>query len=82
VVQVPPNGLLRFQRDEARSRALRGEVVGRANAGNAGAGDQDVEMLVCGATSCRSGFERSSSLFFFRLFVSESETPEPEVLAP
>ena len=37
--------LLRLQRDEARSRALRGEVIGGANARNAGAGDQDVEML-------------------------------------
>jgi hypothetical protein len=37
--------LLGFQRDEARSRALRGEVIGGANARNAGAGDQDVEML-------------------------------------
>ena len=38
-------GLLGFERDEARARALRGEVIGRADAGDAGAGDQDVEML-------------------------------------
>jgi hypothetical protein len=38
-------GLLGFQRDEARARALRGEMVGGANARNAGAGNQDVKML-------------------------------------
>jgi len=41
--------LLGFQCDEARARALRGEVIGGAHAGDAGAGDQDAEML------CRAG---------------------------
>ena len=38
-------GLLGFQRDEARSRALLGEMIGRTDAGDAGPRDQDVEML-------------------------------------
>ena len=37
--------LLRFERDESRSRALRREMIGRADAGDAGARDQHVEML-------------------------------------
>src|SRR5262249_31495593 len=37
--------LLRFQRHERRSRALRGEVIGGSDAGDAGAGNQHVEML-------------------------------------
>ena len=41
----PAKGFLGFQRHERRSRALRGEVVGRADARNAGARDQNIEML-------------------------------------
>ena len=36
---------LRFEHDEARAGALVGEVVGAADAGDAGADDQDVEVL-------------------------------------
>ena len=37
--------LLRLQHDKARARALLTEMVGAAHTGNAGADDQDVEML-------------------------------------
>jgi hypothetical protein len=40
-------GVLGFEGDEARARALRGQMIGRAHPGNAGARDHHVEML-CG----------------------------------
>jgi hypothetical protein len=41
----PAVALLRFEHDEARAGALLGQVIGAAHAGDAGADDQDVEML-------------------------------------
>ncbi len=41
----PAEALLRFQHDEARARALLGQMVGAAHAGDAGADDEHVEML-------------------------------------
>ena len=38
-------GLLRFERDEARPRALLGEMIGSAHAGDAGTRDNDIEMF-------------------------------------
>src|SRR5438094_5530021 len=38
-------GLLGFEGDEAHTRTLRGEMIGGADAGDAGAGDQDIEMF-------------------------------------
>ena len=47
--------LLRLQDDEAAVRHLRGEVVGATDARNAGAADQDVEMLGLGGGLPRKG---------------------------
>ena len=41
----PAEPLLRFEHDEARSRALMRQVIGGANPGNPGPDDQHVEVL-------------------------------------
>ena len=47
---------LRFEHDEAGAGALVGEVVGAAHAGDAGADDQDVEMLgLCACCAAARG---------------------------
>ena len=42
---VPPKLCLRLEHDEARARTLLRQVIGAADAGDAGADDQHVEVL-------------------------------------
>ena len=70
-------GLLGFQRDETRARALRREVIGGADAGNAGAGDQDVEMLGGAGRGCVDLGLNVHLPCSFLFVVLKSKTPEP-----
>src|SRR5579883_2124815 len=47
--------LLRFQDHKARIRQLPGQVIGAADAGDAGADDQHIEMFGCGGSGNRAG---------------------------
>jgi hypothetical protein len=58
--QVPPKRLLLFQHDEGRAWQLLGQVIGAADAGDAGADDQHVEML----DLLRGGMVREGAVTF------------------
>ena len=57
VHQVPPNVSCVFQHDEAGAGHLLRQMIGAADAGDAGADDQHVEMFDClrGGRKVRAG---------------------------